>query len=365
MNQERFRANLDRRLGARRAAFTLVELLMVIVVIGILSSLLVVASMSVLGTSREAATKATLSKINTMLKQRMAAFEVMLGNHYASNQHTFGNDASGLDERTQKILYRKKMFKKYFPQTWEEAKPIAVEAGVLKQDDDLPTATDSVSQATESAEVLFMFLTKTSISNQGEIGQDAFVGSEIADKDAQQDASVTTSDPNRRHPELVDSWGTPLRFYRWPCRLIKPNSIATDMPPWSSNPLPDQLKAARTQIPALTTTASDAAINTDPDNPLHLDLPTLITTFNYLDQYHFPRVYHTPLVVSAGADTQFGLESPSDYVSTNARDNRQAMPEYQTFQNDNPMATPTEVEAKRVPLYDNLTNFNALAGGSQ
>jgi len=317
MNQERFRANLNRRLGARRAGFTLVELLMVIVVIGILSSLLVVASMSVLGTSREAATKATLSKINTMLKERMAAFETHMSNYINGGVHlTLGAP----DERSGKILLRKREFKKYFPQTWDEAKEIAAAAGVS-----VPTspASSDLEKSTEPAEVLFVLLTKTTVTGQGEIGQDAFVGSELADKD---------SDGNM---EIIDAWGTPLRFYRWPCRLIKPTATnSTDIPS------DDELKAARTQIPALTTTPGDTAINSDPDDPLNLMQD--VSTFT--NDYHMLKAYHTPLVVSAGVDTLFGLESPID---SNV-DNRQAKPTANTGE-----------------LYDNLTNLNALAGGSQ
>ena len=42
------------------------------------------------------------------------------------------------------------------------------------------------------------------------VGVDAFLEQEIADTD------------NDGLPEFVDAWGNPLRFYRWPTRLIKP-----------------------------------------------------------------------------------------------------------------------------------------------
>ncbi|MCA9098383.1 MAG: type II secretion system protein [Planctomycetaceae bacterium] len=323
MNQERFRDNLirvaRRRVVSRtsRRGFTLVELLMVIVVIGVLSSLLVVASMSVLGNAREAATKATLSKINTMLKERMSAFETHMTNLINGDIHlTLGAP----DERSGKILLRNREFKKYFPQSWSEATDIAAAAGVTPQTAPSTSATEI---ATESAEVLYMMLTKTTLTGQGEIGQDAFSSSELADKDGD------------GRKELVDSWGTPLRFYRWPCRLIKPSASSP-----TDNPSAAELKAARTQISALTTDTADKAINSDPDDPY--DLASSISTF--ANDYHFRKTYHTPLVVSAGIDALFGLESPID---SNV-DNRQAKP-----------------TANTAELYDNLTNLNALAGGSQ
>lgn len=343
MNQERFRANLDRGRDARRAGFTLIELLMVIVVIGILSSLLVVASMSVLGTSREAATKSTLVKVNTLLKQRMAAFEVMLDNDYTSGKHKLPSDVAGKDERLQKALYRKFLFKKYFPQSWSEIKAAELLSDADEQAGDSSAGVES---DVESAEVLYAFLTKTSIVSQGEVGQDAFLASELADKDGD------------GKKELIDGWGNPLRFYRWPCRLIKPEDHM------DGYPTDDELKTARTQIPALTTDRTDKAINSDPDNPLEIDLVNSIAT--YLADYHIPRTYHTPLIISSGVDGLFGLESPVDYTSTNAVDHRQAKPEYQTFIEEYPMPPPTEpeIELKRKPLYDNLTNLNALAGGT-
>lgn len=362
----------SRRTPAAPRGFTLVELLMVVVIIGILSALIITASMSLLGTSREAATKATLSKVNTLLKQRMSAFEIQLSNDYTRGVHKTDPDfpsVNSLPEQDKKVFYRKKLFKKYFPQTWAEAREIAEEAGVLKPGDPLPTASDSASQASESAEVLYMFLTKTSLTGQGEVGQDAFLQSELADKDQEQD--INPMYPERRHKELVDSWGNPLRFYRWPCRLIKPSAVGpTYAQPLNGTPPNPAIAAAenaaaRTQIPALTKTTTDTALNSDPDNTLNLDLAGSIS--NYLNDFHIPRTYHTPLIVSAGVDGLFGLESPTDTTSTNAVDHRQAKPEYQTFIDGYPMPPPPEpeIEEKRRPLYDNLTNLNALAGGTQ
>lgn len=351
MNQERFQdirrnaADFPTRLCSARRGFTLVELLMVIVVISVLSALLITASMSFLGTSRAAATKATLSKINTLLKQRMAAFEVQLDNDYTSGKHKLPSEVAGKDERLQKVFYRKLLFKKYFPQTWKEAET----AGILSASDvQTTTSTAGVEAESESAEVLFAVLTKTSITGQGEVGQDAFLASELADKDGD------------GRKELVDSWGNPLRFYRWPCRLVKPTAASSDMPtPWG-NPTSAQITAARTQIPALTSNVADPTLNSDPDNPLGIDLVSGLNTTNFLNDYHIPRTYHTPLVVSAGVDTLFGLESPVD--PSNA-DFRQAFPDYQTSIN---ASDPTaEIERQRSELYDNLTNLNALAGGTQ
>lgn len=316
MNQERFRANLNRRLGARRAGFTLVELLMVIVVIGILSSLLVVASMSVLGTSREAATKATLSKINTMLKERMAAFETHLTNltsppteaHKTLMTQNPTGAPTEVDERDAKTIYRKRQFKIYFPQTWNESSDIADPAGVT-----LPTTSPSsdLQFLTDSSEVLYMMLTQTSIGSQSEIGKDAFSSNEIADKD------------NDTYKEIVDGWGNPIVFYRWPTALIK-----------------NHPEVRKVLIPAIASSGID--INKDPDDPF--GQVTATNWPNYLSDFHDPATYHVPLVVSSGADGLLGLYLPAD--------------------SSNPTGQWAGVRSES-ENFDNLTNLNALAGGSQ
>ncbi|MCA9092122.1 MAG: prepilin-type N-terminal cleavage/methylation domain-containing protein [Planctomycetaceae bacterium] len=350
MNQERFRDNsirvARRRVVSRtsRRGFTLVELLMVIVVIGVLSSLLIVASMSVLGTSREAATKATLSKINTMLKERMSAFENYLANQYRSENHlssSFINELPvGLgalldvpnNERLRKIVYRKWEFQKYFPQNWQEAKRLIHSSDPSVTVPDSETSSTTPAAKAESAEVLYYVLTETGIVNQGEIGKDAFLARELADTDGD------------GRKEIVDGWGNPLWIYRWPCRLIKPTPMSA---PWS-DPSDPELAAARTQISALTTNTGDKAINSDPDDPFdQISVDSSFVT-EFLKNFHIPKAYHSILVVSAGVDGAFGLESPVDFDLM-----------------DNSVDTIQGRVVNVAELYDNLTNLNALAGGSQ
>ncbi len=71
-----------------RKGFTLVELLMVIVVLTILSSLLYVASMSVLSSSREAQTKSIVHRAKRVIQDRMAEFEQQ--RHAVFDAHEWG-----------------------------------------------------------------------------------------------------------------------------------------------------------------------------------------------------------------------------------------------------------------------------------
>ncbi len=74
---------------------------------------------------------------------------------------------------------------------------------------------DPDTHSTESAELLYFMVFKSGTFGASTTGEDKFRGSEIADTDG--DGML----------EFVDAWGNPLRFYRWPTRLIDPNLSLT------------------------------------------------------------------------------------------------------------------------------------------
>jgi prepilin-type N-terminal cleavage/methylation domain-containing protein len=63
---------------------------------------------------------------------------------------------------------------------------------------------------TESAELLHFALTRLEQFGIPATATDDFQANEVADTD------------NDGLPEFVDGWGNPVRFYRWPTRLVKP-----------------------------------------------------------------------------------------------------------------------------------------------
>lgn len=70
---------------------------------------------------------------------------------------------------------------------------------------------DASVHSTESSELLYFMLMHSGTFGASDAGESDFKRSEIADTDGD------------GFPEFVDAWGNPLRFYRWPTRLIDPS----------------------------------------------------------------------------------------------------------------------------------------------
>ena len=201
-------------------------------------------------------------------------------------------------------------------------------------------------------------LTQSNSFGAASVDADRFTNEEVADTD------------NDGLPEFIDAWGQPLRFYRWPTRLI-------DVAP----PVPFQPDLANLSDPTDVRTVSgderDRAnllikgmspqplplpngvlprdlLLTDPDDPvgrLYAELERLngsngtVAFANEFNEakYHTPETFHTPLVVSAGSDLQLGLFEPWDTA------------------NRGNLAAYNAVSAEA--LLDNITNRNRRSGG--
>lgn len=280
-----------------RRGFTLIELLTVIVVIAILSSLLLVGGMWVITSSREASTRSTLQKVNRLIKDRQEAYWQFTGDfahgNYKALRGKFDKEVgaamtprelrvkvvrdavfgrieaqAGLptdpnwNERLATQMVQIEMERLFFPQTWDEAE-------YLRAVFDEPAIASDPNSPTENAEVLHWSLTSRSS-----------VGTLPVDADVITETMVADTDNNGRK-EIVDAWGHPIRFYRWPTRLISDN--------------PD---IARILIQGM-----DTAESKDPRNPYNLG------NLNEPD-YYLPSTYHASIVVSAGPGGEFGLLNP-------------------------------------------------------
>lgn len=82
--------------------------------------------------------------------------------------------------------------------------------------------------STESAELLYFMVFKSGTFGSSTAGEDRFRGTEIADTDG--DGML----------EFVDAWGNPLRFYRWPTRLIDPKLALNAFTPGNLPDIQDQ-----------------------------------------------------------------------------------------------------------------------------
>lgn len=254
----------------RRHGFTLIEILIVIVIVSILMSFLGVTIANMLTTAKEAQTQATLTKIDGMITERqegMARFydsrdfrrrvDEVHDNLKQGDPSNGVPQLLGLSQGFVKAVGIKKTTQEFFPQNFFEMTDIrqpidpsapagsAARRGIgadgipdkIAFDDVYGTSvkwgidpSDSVlkpwrdkngnampdagdvfhQQETESAELLYFALTRLEIFGVPAIGADAFLDQEVDDTDGD------------GLPEFVDGWGRPLRFYRWPSRLIKP-----------------------------------------------------------------------------------------------------------------------------------------------
>lgn len=267
------------------------------VVIGVIA-LLVGLSYTVIGgameSARRAATMATITKVNKIYQQQLRGFYLHLDedkeltNRLAGNfRPPGGNYRMTTDKEASIALARKLRVRNQFPQhglNKTQISPYVPEIHGLDGDpetgDELPafrqwaraprpnqqapiaggiggtlSATD---YSADSAELLYLICTESTIPGVPVVDSTEFSASELGDTDGD------------GWTELLDAWGQPLRFYRWPTRLINPGgyvfgvltsdigTMDTTIPidyPSSTPPLPtfqDALTALTTAVPGAT-----------------------------------------------------------------------------------------------------------------
>ena len=407
-----------------RRGFTLIELLMVIAIIGIMLTMSLVVMFGITDQASEEATNSTIQKVNRLLELRIDSFnrafpgiqsnwETAFIGHVAREVATREGvpqaRAAALLNRfaegspVWEILAKKAAYRYEFPQRVEELLagapfnndansntiPDTLEFKLLRPTAEqqlkdgyesvapnpAPTAGDittrmtalwtrhNLDRSTESSELLYFFLFHSGNFGSAEIGRDEFTEKEIADTD---------EDGLR---EFVDAWGQPLRFYRWPTRLIDPSlPLGAFAPVFTSENDPTDLRTTLSvdrgrvdvgtrEVDLLERSVADllikglprklqftnayitAACNSkidrtgitdvdviippdpllrDPDDPagllyslLESGIPAgdfaidLSWEFNEAN-YHTPDTFHAPLIISAGLDAELGLYEPFD-----------------------------------------------------
>lgn len=297
----------------RSRGFTLIEILMVVALIGFLATILVVAVRGGVSGSREQATKATITKISGLLRQRIDAFnrvnfESTFAADITSLERQLGPQFVGPDLAT--ILTKKYIYGMHFPQTWAEAKGLVTYRTKGQQSLTIPA---TITPKCESAEVLYWMFTSDQAASFGYTpeGIDNFTG-------------ATADTDGNGFPEFVDGWGQPLRWYRWPTRLIRMNPRTTNPPTFVPVTMAD-IDIAKKLIPDLPLDSVNwpsnpaQVLSQDPDDPTALieaayenQLLPYFSAPTFEDAYHTIGTYFTPLVISAGQDGVLGLYEPSD-----------------------------------------------------
>jgi prepilin-type N-terminal cleavage/methylation domain-containing protein len=190
----------------RLRGFSLVEILVVLGIIAFLTAAIVVVMPRLGNASKIAATQATIKKVDELLNDRINGF-----NRWINTQNTLaGNNAPSYvvsspfagvytqNPLLYKLLATKYAFRTAFPQNFQEAT-------------NLPAYNTSAhQQVTESAALLYLILTQAAVFDTEPPAAADLKGVEVADTD--HDGLM----------EIVDAWGQPLRYYRWPTRLFRP-----------------------------------------------------------------------------------------------------------------------------------------------
>ena len=207
---------MRRSTSTDRPGFTMIELLVVITVITLMMALLIGASFRFVVGARESATSATIMKANGIIQDRVRSFrETDFSDAAISGRDSwnFNYPSAKIDSPLAEVLIRKARFKKAFPQAFAELDQSQINRF-------FPTnypPSGLYQPRFESGIVLFAVLSKGETFGAATPGEDTFTGAEV--KISPETGSL---------PCLVDAWGEPLRFYRWPTRLIRCGELDID-----------------------------------------------------------------------------------------------------------------------------------------
>ncbi len=155
---------------------------------------------------------------------------------------------------------------------------------------------------TESAELLYLAITLGETYGTQSVTAGDLSAREVRDTD--KDGLL----------EFVDGWERPLRFYRWPTRLTTPDDDADPNNGFPAIPIGKPLEIM------MTNRIGTKSLAQDPDDPAgNLSLmasrlkPSQVTALKLTrTQLHDPDVFHTPLIVSCGADGELGMFETAD-----------------------------------------------------
>ncbi len=191
---------------SRRPAFTMLELMVVIAIIAFLMSLTVGAMFSFIAGAREAATATTIAKVNKLLQERVDGLRQM---DFTDAAQRFKDSTNNGSVELSEVIVRKFRMKRAFPQNLVEA--LGNDPQRYSSLAVLSSPPASFIPKYESGIVLYALLTSGETFGAASVGDDTFTASEV--RNSPETAGL---------PCLVDAWGEPLRFYRWPTRLFKP-----------------------------------------------------------------------------------------------------------------------------------------------
>lgn len=191
--------------GARnhRRAFTLTEMLVVIMVIAILASIVLFALAGVQEQSRVKRTRAQIARLNELIMQRWQSYQT----RRVPMPIVQNNPRRAALDRLNAI---RELMRMEMPDRITDvlADPVVLRNRPALSRAFLRRATKDWTPQHQGAECLYMIVSRIQVGNSN--GLEFFSENELGDVD--QDGM----------PEILDAWGTPIRWLRWPAGFRSP-----------------------------------------------------------------------------------------------------------------------------------------------
>jgi prepilin-type N-terminal cleavage/methylation domain-containing protein len=272
-----------------RRAFTLVELLVSIVIVGILASIILFALASVTESAKADKTRSTISKLNSLVMAKYESYrtrrvpvdEKLVANYWNYPANTFGWAEARVDVIRE--LMRMEMPDRYsdiqdnpvnkMKDASGTVTPMATPSATIAYRAALPTAPNF---HFEAAKCLYMLVS---------------LGLDDPDVMSQFSEDEIVRDDLDGMRYFVDGWGQPIFYVRWPAGFSSP------LQPWNVNP---------TDVFNKTTVNKVYPATHDPFDPLHAYRPGVGDPFYNPDStvaassQVYPALY--PLILSGGPD---------------------------------------------------------------
>jgi prepilin-type N-terminal cleavage/methylation domain-containing protein len=319
-----------RHYRADRGAFTLVELMVVIVIIAILMSIAAAAVSRILGVSQYNVSAATIRKVYPRLQSQRAA--VMKAAEKEDIQTTIGSTgyqsilaAAGYNSTTPsssiqdwavraRVIYTKLRLRQEFPMTFVEACNTSATPSPVPAKQSYISAFATVGMTiTPYSGIDVNGVDYQSAACLLKAIQEGRQGSGLsADEYGTTSVKMFTDKTSGKQVQaLVDSWGTPLAYYRWP---------------WGNTEVDALASAVQTTVTGQPSSTTSSTVR-DPEDPLGLLMNANWYTNSGRNtfeswchavtkgstQYAY---YMIPVVVSAGPDMTLGLTPQSPNTTT-------------------------------------------------
>lgn len=302
-----------RRSPTRRRGFTLIELMVVILIIGILGSMVMSALYMARESSKKHQTRATIQKLHSVLMESYESYQTRrLPLSMSPAERATANGRAQFASLRMRVLWdtmRTELPDSYrdieVPGGWPNyggSQRDAYAAWAVRNSAVRQLYQHVIANSAQpgyrdmyaSAECLYMIVNYGTGANN----YAPFLETEIGDLD--EDGM----------PEFIDGWARPIHFIRWPAGFIPQMDVTTDLQTAAPNPA----SSASHYVPL----RPDAFDKLGVARPGGLLAPPLTMQAGGLDIYGFNLV---PLIYSSGPDGVEGLRLPADTVSEAALSN--------------------------------------------